>query len=432
MDSGDRDLAWRSDPNEVARRFALDVLRWPGESGSGLAPASEDAAVLRYHVINVQPGTSCDQIVADVTCPKTSLTLTLRRLGRPDGLWSIVQVSSNDLALGMAPGEEIASGTTIDLPTTLPEGEKVSMGVGFLTSCDATGSDENVEVSGGMLEFTVPDVPDGCTGYVYAMTPKTGVGAVAIGSFLFTDAPDVPAIGYLVDEIAAVPVSFTSGTASVPSDVAEFACDGTGTITPTRSVVAAQPDGVHIAITNTAATPVSYTVGRSVSDPIGGGGAPPGERARDVWQLPPGSATVSCSAVSDGGTGVASPADLQVVDPLASYVSADLGCTGGQSGLGSAYPEGAVGVQGDPVEIARQHLSGLEFDDRVERAGYPESSLPVVRVVRRGGVVASATFLGDGAGGWLLETLDVCTGVPIGWRDEVTGVSGPMGPSSNA
>jgi hypothetical protein len=53
-------------------------------------------------------------------------------------------------------------------------------------------------------------------------------------------------------------------------------------------------------------------------------------------------------------------------------------------------------------------------------------------VVRNGDVVASATFLSDGQGGWLIETLDVCVNVLIGWSNEVTGVSGPMGQSSNA
>jgi len=140
---------------------------------------------------------------------------------------------------------------------------------------------------------------------------------------------------------------------------------------------------------------------------------------------------VSCSK-SEGATGVASSASLDITDPEGSFVPADLGCPDAASGSIFDYAEDAVGVQGDPVEVARQHLSGLEFDDVIERAGYPESNLPVVRVVRGGDVVASARFMSDGEGGWLLETLDVCYGVLIVWSDEVTGVSGPTGPPSNA
>jgi hypothetical protein len=204
--------------------------------------------------------------------------------------------------------------------------------------------------------------------------------------------------------------------------VAEFACDPSGTISPSSSIVAARPDGVHVAITNAGDVPVSFLVGD-----LGGDGAGPGERKETVWQLPPGKATVSCSN-SEGRTGGASSASLHVTDPEGFYVPADVGCPDAAPSSNFDYAEDAVGVPGDPVEVARQHLAGLEFDDVVERAGYPESNLQVVRVVRGGDVVASARFMSDDEDGWHLD----CYGVPIAWSDEVTGVSGPMGPPSTA
>jgi hypothetical protein len=424
VDRADPDLAWRSDPIEVARRFALEELLWPEvavEPAEGFDVEIEDVISLD---LSVPPGLSCDLLVTDAECPTTRTTVTMQRLGRQDGLWSIVEIHGEDLALPVVPGDVVSAGTSISVPTNLPDGESVSMGVALLAACDRRGPDDNVEASGGILEFDVPPVPEGCEGYIYAMRPPTGAGAVAIGSFLLTDAEAVPAIGYLVQEIAAVPVSFANQAAS---DLAEFACDASGSIAPSSSAVAAQPDGVHIAITNTGYARVMYWI-----DGIDGDGAEPGERNETVWQLQPGTTTVVCGVVSGGGTSVASSASLKVVDPEGSYVPADLDCPDAASSQISDYVEGAVGVQGDPVEVARQHLSGLEFDDQVDRAGYPESDHPVVRVVRDGDVVASATFLSDGQGGWLIETLDVCYGVPIAWSEGTTGVSGPMGPTNTA
>jgi hypothetical protein len=87
----------------------------------------------------------------------------------------------------------------------------------------------------------------------------------------------------------------------------------------------------------------------------------------------------------------------------------------------------AESFQGDPVEVARQHLSGLEYDDTVERVGYPSAPDPYVRVVRNGDVVALATFHGDAGGGWNLDTLVSCVNVLIGWSSDIAGVSGPEG-----
>ena len=419
VDAGDPGSAWRADGMEVARRFAIEVLQWP------------DALVVHRETVGPKPYTyhfdlsvprdaSCDQIVSNATCPTSPVTIAMRSLGRQDGVWSIVEVYSEELALPLVAGEEVEGGTRISVPTNLPDGEKVSMGLAFLTACDATGIDDNVEASNGMLEFYVPAVPDACTGYVYAMLPKTGGGAVAIGSFLFTDAPARPAIGYFVEAITAIPVRFVN---DVSAEVAELTCDGTGVISPSRSTVSAQADGVHIAITDSGEVPVSFTIVGA-----GGDGAEPGERKETVWQLPPGDATIYCGAISGGGTDASSSANLNVVDPNRLYVPAGLDCASVVGEAGS-YAEGATGFSGDPVQVARDHLSGLEFDDLVERALYPESEQPVVRVVRDGAVVATVRFFDDGHGGWLVDSLGRCADTPIGSSEEPAGVSGaPVDP----
>lgn len=429
VDAGDRDLAWRSDPNEVARRFALGVLQWPAVT---LSPSLDtvipsDVPEELFIDVAVPPGSSCDRLIADAVCPTTSVTLKMVRLGRADGLWSVVRVKSADLVLPLRAGEDVASGTSVVIPTSLPEGTKVSMGVAFLTVCDKGGADENVEVTDGLLRFTVPDVPDGCVGYVYAITPKTGIGAVAIGGFLLTDASTVPAIGYLVDEIAAVPVLFTNRLPSESSDVAEFTCDQTGTIGPSSLTVDAQPDGVHVAVTNLADERISFTVGGSESTMyvVGQGGADPGERKEIVVGVPPGDANVSCVLGSMGGIDTSPMADLRVEDPAGVYVPMGMDCP-----MSSQATDDATTFQGDPVEVARQHLSGLEFDDEVERVGYPDGDQSVVRVVRDGDVVAIATFRDDGQDTWRVDTLVTCVNVQIRWSHVAAGVSGPSGSST--
>jgi hypothetical protein len=124
---------------------------------------------------------------------------------------------------------------------------------------------------------------------------------------------------------------------------------------------------------------------------------------------------------------------LDVVDPNGLYVPAELECASGEAyGSGGDYIEGATGFAGDPVQVARDHVSGLEFDDLIQQAGYPESQLPVIRIVRDGAVVGKVTLRGDGSGGWLDDTVEGCSGAQFGWSVEPTGVSGPMGPTSTA
>ena len=415
VDAGDPDLAWRTDPIEVARRFATEKLLWPETSvdlefGEGADP---DEAVARS---SVPPGASCDQFVTEAECPTSPTTVTLRRSGGSGGVWNVVRAHGADLDLPLVAGDVVSSGTWITVPTSLPEGEKMSMGIQFLTACDRQGFDDNVAVTDGQLELYVSAVPEGCTGYVYAMAPPTGVGAVAIGSFLFSDAEATPAIDYLVQEIAAVPVRFVNDT---PTEVAEFACDGTGSIAPTDSAVIAQPDGVHVGVTASGDLPVSFSVGD-----LGGDGAEPGERTETVWQLAPGESAISCSVESPEFGGVASAASLNVVDPNGYFVPAELSCAS-VVGQIPEYGEGARGFAGDPVQVVRDHVSGLEFDDTVERALYPESELPVVRVVRDGDVVARTTLRDDGRGGWLVDTLENCDGTLFGWREGIAGVTGP-------
>ena len=133
---------------------------------------------------------------------------------------------------------------------------------------------------------------------------------------------------------------------------------------PSRHPVPPSPPSVT-ASTSRSSTPATLSVSFSIEG-LGGDGAEPGERKETVWQIPPGAATVSCSVVTDGASGVASSASLDVVDPNGFYIPAELECHDGRRvrELIVDYADGTTGVAGDPVQVVRHHVSGLEFDDR--------------------------------------------------------------------
>jgi hypothetical protein len=135
-DSGDPSVAWRLDPNEVAARFAEDVLGW-GSPGSGytVSTTQEGAAAtaivsrLPVHCPVQAPGTT-------PSCPPpfAEETLTLRQAGttRETGVWSVASVRASGLELKLDPGDVIQNGGDIEARWHLPAaGEAVE---GFAAS----------------------------------------------------------------------------------------------------------------------------------------------------------------------------------------------------------------------------------------------------------------------------------------------------------
>jgi len=433
VDAGDPAFAWRTDPLQIAERFATEELLWPDALVTTVE--TEPPSEVNNVTIAVPPAASCDAIVTDAECPTGRVTLTMERLGRSDGLWSVTGVHSSDLALPLVAGDAVSAGSRIPVPTTLQDGEQVSMGIAFLSACGAAGTDDRVRVSNGLLVFDVPSVPDGCTGYVYAMRPPRGVGAVAIGSFLLTDAEEIPAIGYLIQEIAAVPVTFVdpAGTPSEPAQVGRISCNGADPIVQTP-VVATQPDGVHVEVSNPTEQAISFSIGPDVGSPDEVVSSLAPGTVELVLTGAPGAMSFSCSPPpeEEGQAGVSGLGSFEVVDPAGNYVPAELECdTGSAYGGGAAEPSGGVGFAGDPVQVVRDHVSGLEFDDLVQRAGYVGSEQPVIRIVRADAVVGKVTLSNDGSGGWLISSIEGCGGTQFGWSEDPTGVSGPMGPTGS-
>ena len=211
----------------------------------------------------------------------------------------------------------------------------------------------------------------------------------------------------------AVGTSGPSGAELAPA-LARVTCDGTSTAIETQvvrmdpqtgeilalsSAVRPRTDGVHILVTNTSDIDLSFQWD------LGGDGAPVGRREL-VLTLPPGVARIRCQDPSEDAGAPGGYVELEVVDPDGIYVPTELACDE-VTGWFADFAPGATGDP-DPVQSAKDHLSGLEPGDVVEVAGYPDAEIRQVRVVRDGEVVAVLEYSSDGQDGWLQSSGGSC------------------------
>jgi hypothetical protein len=202
------------------------------------------------------------------------------------------------------------------------------------------------------------------------------------------------------------PTGGTDAGDPAPPDVARVVCDADGTHVETPSV-SPQLDGVHVLIDNRLGFDTGFAT-RFGNGAGAGENAPQGESAH-VLQAPPGTVEIGCYA-SEGALDQPELQPFDVVDPDGVYRSVELDCASVVSGTGD-YAEGAQGLTGAPTDLARDRFDdayGLAAGDVVERAGYPQSGTPIVRLVRDGRTLATVSYLGAEDGGWLQETLSAC------------------------
>jgi hypothetical protein len=189
------------------------------------------------------------------------------------------------------------------------------------------------------------------------------------------------------------------------ASILEVECTTTG-IKLAADTVTAQADGVHFLIGNSSGEEREFEL-----DGVGGDAAPR-EATAAVWIVAPGAARARCQPL-DGGADAAWVA-FTVVDPAVMHVPDRVTCAL-MSSLIVDYAGNAPGLRGDPVEIARSHLRGVHDGDVVERAGYPDTDNPKVRVVRDGEVLAVVTYEPALGGGWHMSMFDSCSGANVMW-----------------
>ena len=222
-------------------------------------------------------------------------------------------------------------------------------------------------------------------------TPAPSIAATP-GAATPTAVPPTPSA------VPATPVAVSPANAPV---VLAVSCDGVRT-SIASPVIRAQADGVHIRFENTSGSAQPFTI-----EDIGGSDVPIGGGSF-TYLFGPGRYQVSCAGDLVG---------FEVVDPAGFYKPAACADAGSGTTGTSDYVEGATGMRGTVLEVARRQLAGLAPGDVVEQGGYPLASsadVPsVVVVVRNGVVLAVLTYARDGHGGWLLDTMRTCAGAEV-------------------
>ena len=155
--------------------------------------------------------------------------------------------------------------------------------------------------------------------------------------------------------------------------------------------------------------------------------ARPGRRTRAACRCAAGGAILTAGLVlagcAGGGTGSPSTTVTPTVVPTSTVAPAPTAVptstaapTASPSSDGTScvspnldYAQGARGKAGDPVDLAREDVTGLREGDVVERDNAEGS----VRIVRAGAIVGSITYALDGAGGWLLMGGMLCDGLGL-------------------
>lgn len=207
-------------------------------------------------------------------------------------------------------------------------------------------------------------------------------------------------------EPAAEPGDVTGGPEPAPAlpDLARVVCEADGTRVETPAV-RPRGDGIHVELVNETGAERSFAA--TSAEGGGLGVAAPTGKSVQVLDLEPGALTVACP---DPGTGEGDGAPLEIVDENGIWVSTLLDCGQAFSQVVDFAPD-ARGETSDPVEAARTALEGyrLEPDDVLEPAGYPETELPKVRLVRDGEVLAVVQLVDDGAGMLLVSMLSGCS-----------------------
>lgn len=399
--------AWRVDPIATATEFARTALGWGSPDGDGginvEIPDGVDVSgpgPISFSVYRTAHG--LDTMVTDVT---------LARLVRPDGIWSVVDVRSEVFDLQVVPGEEVAVGGLLAIPTTLEEGAEVAVGVAGTGSCSGF-YEQTGEVIERHIVVPVQGVGEGCAGYLYALTPPTPVGQVELGRIMFVYGEPKPALGYTIESIAAVPVRFvapspneTPSAEPTPARALHITCDGPSIVTDSP-VVRAEPDGVHVLVENTTDHALSLVVLREGAGPARAVQVEPGV-THVAYQLPPGPSAFYCADDSGPLAVETDPVDVEVRDDGNLFVAFDLVCGGTTMRLAPAFAIlSGVGPRDapDPLDLVRSLAQGLQPSDVVERAGYAESAAnPIVRVVRDGRIVATFDVF-VGSNGWTADS----------------------------
>jgi hypothetical protein len=211
VDSGDSSLHWRLDAEETAVRFVHSVLGWTSEDERLHHNAVEDPSGLATVEVVTVPA-SCDEDRCDVV---HDVIVQLRRLGKGDGVWSVISAESPVFNMQFRVGQAVHVGQDLEIISGHPSGSEIAVGVKLFGPC--SGFHRGIaSVHDYRVSVAVIGLEEGCLGYVYALTPPPAAHQDQLGQSLFDREAGI--VGETIDEVAVAPVFIVASDGSGSSN----------------------------------------------------------------------------------------------------------------------------------------------------------------------------------------------------------------------
>jgi hypothetical protein len=402
-DAGDASATWRLDPNQVMDQFVKGVLGWSGwDLHSAISgPDFQELGITQ----KCSDPNNCPDVYERVWLVQPA--------GHGQGgIWSVRAVVADRLGVTANPKDDpidaFMPASTLPVKLDVPGDQTVVVGAVGQNGCaDFASVDQDVSAS---YQLPLPGaLQPGENGYDCGMLAASYMFAYTVPKLTVPTGDPflepaaitaVTAVPYLQAWILGDVAPATESEAP-SADVAAITCGGTGT-TVSTPIVAAQSDGVHIAIQNTSMDPVSVQFESS------GHGVQPNSTTAMIEQLPPGTQKVRCEPQSDN-VAVFGWETFKVVDPNGYWVSFKLTCPGQMFGQITDYAQQQAGVA-DPIDAARPALAHwLQPDDVLMVAGYPDDPDSRVVVGVRDGVNVVSAVLELSSDGWVVSGTSGCS-----------------------
>lgn len=199
---------------------------------------------------------------------------------------------------------------------------------------------------------------------------------------------------------AAVSRAGPSPSDGIPTRL-DIVCREDGSTELTNQEVQASPDGVHIRVDNRADEFVSINgTGLDFSEGV----------TEQVARSAPGELKVACWPGSKHNGPEPERLAIQIHDPENHWIPGELECSRDQLVASATldYVSDSAGTEGDPEEIAREKVKGIEADDEIITVGYPEAEYREVAVERNEETIALLSFSPAPKSGWLLGGYSAC------------------------
>lgn len=147
-DDGDAAVAWRLDPQQVAVRFAVDVLGWGTPEGRYAvtsvpdtpSPGIAEFSLERYAIPCPSPAPGADTIDCPPPFERQFVVLGQKATVGEGGVWSVTQAQATHIKLNVEPGDQLLEGAQIDgtldvAPTNPPSIARAGVQVGTEGDC---------------------------------------------------------------------------------------------------------------------------------------------------------------------------------------------------------------------------------------------------------------------------------------------------------